>query len=170
MAITKIMIRKALVLLLTLIMLSPLVAEARGSRGGYAPSSRHSAPVSRSSATAPKTSSNFSTPRTISSSYRPSFSGYTPPLGSRVYSPGFSFTELFFWSYLLSHTGQQEVQVQQPDGHTVSAQTNNVDVMYYVDLGIMLVFGFGIIAIIVYFVNKLTQPKNVTRGLTYGSN
>jgi hypothetical protein len=100
---------------------------------------------------------------------RSSFGGYRPPVGSRVYSPGFSFTELFFWSYLFSHNGNQQVQVQQPDGHTVTAQTNNVDVMYYVDLALLLVFGFGIIGLIVWFVNKLTQPKKLTGEISYGS-
>ena len=163
------MIRRFVLVMGLILALVPLTASARGSRGVSAPAVRQAAPISRGSASAPRSSTNFSTPRTITGSYRPSFSGYTPPVGSRVFSPGFSFTELIFWSYLLSHTSQQQVQVQQPDGHTVTAQTNNVDVMYYVDLVIMLALGFGIIGVIVWFVNKLTQPKSINRGLTYGS-
>jgi hypothetical protein len=161
--------RRISLVLLTIFLLLPVASYARGSRGGFAPSSRRSAPITRSSSSAPRTSSTFTAPRTISSSYHPTFTGYQPPLGSRVYSPGFSLTELLFWSYLFNHNGYQQVNVQQPDGHTVTAQTGNIDVMYYIDLGLLLVFGFGIIGIIVWFVNKLTQPKDINRGTSYGT-
>ena len=163
------MTRRAFVMVSIIFMFTPVATFARGFSSHSAPAVRQAAPASRGSASAPRAASSVSAPRTVSSSYRPSYSGYNPPIGSRVFSPGFSFTELFFWSYLFSHTGQQQVQVQQPDGHTVTAQTNNVDVMYYVDLGLLLIFGFGIIGLIVWIVNKLTQPTINNQGLSYGS-
>jgi hypothetical protein len=164
---------KRLIIICALLLL-PVTAFARGSSGGgHAPSSRGaSGPSIRSSGPASRSTSNstnFSAPRTINSNFRPSFSGYTPPIGSRVYSPGFSFTDFLIFSYLFSHTGNQQVIVQQPDGHKVTTQSDSVDVMYYVDFAILLLLGFGLIGLIVWYVNKKTQPSNFDKGTHYAT-
>jgi hypothetical protein len=167
------MIRRLfLICLLTIV---PASTYARGSsarapvsRGSSTRSYQNSSPVRRS---APRTTSSIgSTPRTIGSNYHPSFSGYNPPFGSRVYSPGFSLTDLLLFSYLFNHNGNQQVIVEQPDGQNVTTQTSQIDIMYYVDIALLLILGFGLIGLIVWYINKKTQPKAFDKGLHYVAN
>lgn len=170
--------------LLTIILLSLLItspAYARGfSSGGHSSfsssgsrsstSSGHTSSYSKPSfsSSAPKVSSSrpvingySTTGSRVTSGNQPTFAhGYTPPTGSVVYNRGFNVLDLLFWSYIFSHNGQQQVVVQQPDGQKVqTSDPSQVDWMYYIDWGIMILLAIGLIVLIVWFVNKHTQPK-----------
>ena len=137
------------------------------SRGtGHVTSSTGSKPSFSSSA--PKVNSSkpilngySTTGSRVTSGNRPTFSkGYYPPLGSVVYNRGFSFTDLIFWSYIFNHNGQQQIVVQEPNGQKVqTTDPNQIDWMYYIDWAIMILLAVGLIVLIVWFVNKHTQPK-----------
>ena len=155
----------------TLLIVAPSSISARGAARGSSGStgrSSQSAPLSRGGAPAARSTTTLA--HTVSSSYRPSFSGYTPPLGSQIFNRSFSFTDLFFWSYLLNHDGHQQVVVQQPDGQKVTTPTNAVDVIYYVDMAVVVLLGLGVIGSIVWWVNKKTQSHSLTNHSPYGLN
>lgn len=170
--------------LLTIIIFSLLIvspAYARGfSSGGHSSfssgsnhssqSSGHTTSYSKPSfsSSAPKVSSSkpvingySTTGFKVTSGNQPTFAhGYTPPTGSVVYNRSFNIVDLLFWSYIFSHNGQQQVVVQQPDGQKVqTSDPNQIDWMYYVDWVIIILLAIGLIVLIVWFVNKHTQPK-----------
>ena len=127
--------------------------------GGSHPTYRSSAPKVNSSK--PIIGGYSTSGSKVTSSSRPTYSGgYSPPVGSVVFNRGFSLTDLFFWSYIFSHNGQQQVAVQQPDGKKVqTTDPSQVDWMYYIDWAIMIILAIGVIIFIVWIVNKYTSPK-----------
>ena len=162
-------------IMLSFLLVSPVFARGSSSHsfssgsGRSFQSSGHATTTRPSfSSSAPKVSSSkpvingySTTGSRVTAGNRPTFShGYIPPTGSVVYNRGFSIVDLFFWSYIFSHNGEQQVVVQQPDGKKVqTTDPAQVDWMYYIDWAIMILLAVGLIILIVWFVNKHTQPK-----------
>ena len=163
---------KALALMLLLVIAMPYTALARGStsvsRSGSFSAPHAAGPATRGN-TVPTTrgtfgsrSSNFSRGSVVGPGNQPNFRGYTPPFGSTIFNRPFSITDLLFWSYIFNHDSHQTVLVQQPDGKTVSAKTDTIDWIYWIDMGLLIVFVLAAIGGVVYVVNKLTQPKHIS--------
>jgi hypothetical protein len=94
--------------------------------------------------------------------YNPRFNnGYSAPAGSVVYYPQHSFIDYLPWIYLFSHNSpsNDKATVVQPDGKQVEAQPvqEGVDGMAIFNWFLLIVLGLGLIAGIIYLVNKFTS-------------
>lgn len=94
--------------------------------------------------------------------YAPKFtSGYTAPAGSVVYYPQHSFIDYLPWIYLFSQDSpaNDKVTVVEPDGKEVEAQpqAEGDDGMVVLNWILLILMGGGVLILIVWGVNKLTD-------------
>ena len=98
----------------------------------------------------------------VDENYRPTFrGGYTPPVGSTVYyrdsgSDWLSWIPLW---YIMTHDGSKEAVVVQPDGKEQEVKAEGEDGMYVLNWIITILFGVGLVVLVIWLVNKWTQPK-----------
>jgi hypothetical protein len=94
--------------------------------------------------------------------YSPRFrNGYSAPAGSVVYYPQHSFIDYLPWIYLFSQSSpaNDSATIVQPDGKEVVAQPEpeGVDGMAVFNWIILILLGVGLIAGVIYLVNKWTD-------------
>lgn len=99
----------------------------------------------------------------VDENYKPRFSGgYVPPAGSTVYYHGMSALDwLPFYLILNSGAAHREAVVVQPDGKEQVVKEEGKDGMYAVNWIITILFILGIIALIVWLVNRASKNKHV---------
>ena len=140
-------------------------------------SSRSSSSVSKSStstASKPSTTSSKTSSAKVTSSiggktaykvgqggYQPRFrGGYTPPAGSVVYYNNTSAWDFLPWLYIMNANQHETATVVQPDGQKKVVKQEGTDGMLIFNWIVLILLGIGLIALIVWLVNKYTQPKN----------
>lgn len=96
------------------------------------------------------------------STYQPKFNGYTPPAGSTVYyrDSGMSWLP-FYFLWMSSH---REAVVQEPskDGQPPVEKVvkeEGTDTMYVVNWIITILIGLGLIALVIYLLNRRKNAK-----------
>lgn len=102
----------------------------------------------------------------VDSNYAPKFrGGYMPPNGSVVYYPDNSWMMWIPLMYLMQNDSHRDAIVQEKDGegNTVAekiVQEEGVDTMYVINWIITILIGLGLLALIVWLINKFTsRPK-----------
>lgn len=100
--------------------------------------------------------------------YSPRFtSGYSAPPGSVVYYRDTSFFDYLPWIYLFSHDNPatpagQTATIVQPDGKQVQAKpvAEGTDGLAVLNWIIMILLAIGLVALVVWLVNKYTSKKD----------
>lgn len=96
--------------------------------------------------------------------YAPKFSGYTAPTGSTVYYHNTSSWDWIPLMYIMNASSHQQATVVQPDGKKVEVKQEGVDGMLIFNWVIMILLGLGLIALIVWLVNKYTSKGGLAHG------
>lgn len=97
----------------------------------------------------------------VDSNYQPKFSGgYSAPAGSVVYYRQNSFLDYLPLWYIMSHDSHKEAVVQTPDGKEQTVKEEGTDGMYVFNWILTILVGLGLIAGIVYLINKFTTRKS----------
>lgn len=93
--------------------------------------------------------------------YSPRFAGgYTAPPGSVVYyQQSSSAWNWLPWYYIMTHDGNQQAVVQQPNGKQQAVQEEGGDGMYVFNWILVIILSLGLIALVIYFVNKATRKE-----------
>lgn len=92
----------------------------------------------------------------VDEKYKPTFrGGYVAPAGSTVYYQS-SMWDWFPIYYLMTHDSHRSAVVQQPDGKEEVVKEEGTDSMYVINWIIVILLGLGLIALVVYLINKRT--------------
>lgn len=96
----------------------------------------------------------------IDGNYKPRFrNGYNPPEGTVIYQRSSALDWLPFW-YIATHNGQKSESVAvEPDGKEVKVQEEGKDGMYIVNWILTILLAIGLLAGVVWLVNKFTNRK-----------
>jgi hypothetical protein len=136
------------------------------SYSGYNAKSTSSKPISGTTkTTTAKTTKTVNgktyskTGNVVDKNYKPTFKGgYTPPVGSTVYyRESSSAWDWFPMYYIMTHNGNQQAVVQQPNGQQKTVEQEGGDDMYIWNWIFSILIILGAIGLTVYFVNKATR-------------
>jgi hypothetical protein len=109
------------------------------------------------SATAPKPGYSKTGSVVGSGGYAPRFRGYAAPAGSTVYYHSTSAWDWLPFFYIMHASDHQSATVVQPDGKKVEVKQDGVDGMLIFNWIMLILLTLGLIALIVWFVNKRTN-------------
>jgi len=114
--------------------------------------------------TTPKTVSGKQYSKTgnvVDDNYKPSFrGGYVAPVGSTVYYRDNSMLDWLPFYFLMTHDSHREAVVVKPDGKEEIVKEEGIDGMYIFNWVIVILLGLGLIAGIIYLINKYTKKKH----------
>lgn len=104
----------------------------------------------------------------VGAGYQPKFKGVTPPAGSVVYYRESSFWDWFPMYYILTHDDHRDAVVQTSTTTPTGVKTTStpvkeegVDTMYVINWILTILIGLGLIAGIMWLINKSSKKSYV---------